>query len=311
MRRHVTRQLPRRYAMSEDVLRAGPGGGIRAPAATAILPLMSVDVAVAAVPRAPDRRAGARRRPGPRRRQRRQAVLARRRAARPLHRRGVRRPAIRAQPGARQPSRSSTQTPPTCRSPTAPSTTRSARTCSSTSPIPSAWRRELTRVARRGLHRGARGRQRKIVDFPSHLWWCRLDEDRPGRADAGDDREDRAVLRRARSTPTSSGPAYGGRSTTCSNSRFEHRVIQLPLVWIACGCAPRASWRPSSPRRRWLPRATSATWETVVVQLRHQRADRADPDASPRRASALQPGRQARAAPSGRPGARAPHLPCR
>lgn len=43
-------------------------------------------------------------------------------------------------------------------------------------PDPAGVVRELTRVARAGYIEVPEASAAKIVDFPSHLWWCRLDE---------------------------------------------------------------------------------------------------------------------------------------
>jgi SAM-dependent methyltransferase len=84
---------------------------------------------------------------------------------------------------------------------------------------------ELVRVSRAGYIEVPEASSAKIVDFPSHIWWCRLDgtthpptlvftaKDRPEF-----DPEIAAYLRR-------SGLAQ--RVEDVLNSRFEHRVVML------------------------------------------------------------------------------------
>ena len=55
------------------------------------------------------------------------------------------------------------------------STTWCVRTCSSTSTDPAAVIAEITRVGRAGYIEVPQAASAKILDFPSHLWWCRLD----------------------------------------------------------------------------------------------------------------------------------------
>lgn len=85
--------------------------------------------------------------------------------------------------------------------------------------------RELVRVARAGYIEVPEAASAKIVDFPSHLWWCRLEEDPAGPVlvlTAKDapyfDAEINAYIDRA-----------GVRRSLDAvlNSKFDHRVIQL------------------------------------------------------------------------------------
>lgn len=84
--------------------------------------------------------------------------------------------------------------------------------------------RELTRVARAGYIEVPEAASAKIVDFPSHLWWCRLDE-----ADG------ETLVLTAKDAPYFDGEidAYIERAgvrrelDAVLNRRFEHRVIRL------------------------------------------------------------------------------------
>ena len=84
---------------------------------------------------------------------------------------------------------------------------------------------ELVRVSRAGYIEVPEASSAKIVDFPSHIWWCRLDaatepptlvftaKDRPEF-----DPEIADYLRRS---------GLGRRVEDVLNSRFEHRVVML------------------------------------------------------------------------------------
>jgi len=86
--------------------------------------------------------------------------------------------------------------------------------------------RELQRVARAGYIEVPEAASAKIVDFPSHLWWCRLDETDP----AGP-----TLVLTAKDAPYFDAEihAYIDRAGVrrsldrVLNSKFEHRVIQL------------------------------------------------------------------------------------
>ena len=142
------------------------------------------------------RRPGERRRPGPRRRQRRQAVLAGRRAARPLHRRRVRRAAIRADAEARV-SRPLFDAD-AADMPFADGAFDYAICSNLLEHVtdPEGVARELTRVAQSGLHRGPRGGERQDRRLPEPPVVVPARRGRRGGTDAGDDRQAGAVLRR-------------------------------------------------------------------------------------------------------------------
>src|SRR4051812_17734040 len=85
--------------------------------------------------------------------------------------------------------------------------------------------RELMRVSRAGYIEVPEASSAKNLDFPSHIWWCRLDDrtDPPTLVltakDAPEfDPEIAAYLRRS---------GVQDRVEAALNSRFEHRVIML------------------------------------------------------------------------------------
>lgn len=99
---------------------------------------------------------------------------------------------------------------------------------------PAAVLRELVRVARAGYIEVPEASSAKIVDFPSHIWWCRLDETTTpptlvltAKDEPDFDREIAGYLRR-------SGTLREVEAVL--NKRFEHRVIML-------------HWRGSVPHR--------------------------------------------------------------
>ena len=90
---------------------------------------------------------------------------------------------------------------------------------------PAAVLRELMRVARAGYIEVPEAASAKIVDFPSHLWWCRLDHATTPPTltftakDGPDfDPEIADFLRRS---------GLERRVEDVLNSRFEHRVVML------------------------------------------------------------------------------------
>ena len=92
-------------------------------------------------------------------------------------------------------------------------------------PDPAGVVRELARVSRAGYIEVPEASSAKIVDFPSHIWWCRLDRgtDPPTLVftakDAPEfDPEIADYLRRS---------GVQRRVEAALNSRFEHRVIML------------------------------------------------------------------------------------
>lgn len=85
--------------------------------------------------------------------------------------------------------------------------------------------RELMRVSRAGYIEVPEASSAKIVDFPSHIWWCRLDEDTqpPSLVLTAKERpefdpEIAGFLRRS---------GLADQVEAVLNSRFEHRVIML------------------------------------------------------------------------------------
>jgi SAM-dependent methyltransferase len=123
---------------------------------------------------------------------------------------------------------------------------------------------ELSRVARAGYIEVPEAASAKIVDFPSHLWWCRLDETDPDRP---------TLVMTAKKAPYFDAEinAYIDRAgvrrslDSVLNSRFEHRVIQLHWSGavhlrtegeLDAAFAAAAMAEPGHRR----------TWETLVVQ---------------------------------------------
>jgi SAM-dependent methyltransferase len=132
-------------------------------------------------------------------------------------------------------------------------------------PDPEAVARELTRVARAGYIEVPEAASAKIVDFPSHLWWCRL-EDRGPEAPvlvltAKDapyfDPEIEAYIQRA-----------GVRRELDSvlNSRFEHRVIRLQ--WTGeVRLRTEGRLDPEFVEHALHAEGHPRTWETIAAQL--------------------------------------------
>jgi len=92
-------------------------------------------------------------------------------------------------------------------------------------PDPAAVIGELTRVARAGYIEVPRAAPAKLQDFPTHLWWCRLDEsgDRPtlvltAKQQPYFDAEIDEYLREA---------DLEGQMARLLQSRFEHNIVQL------------------------------------------------------------------------------------
>lgn len=84
---------------------------------------------------------------------------------------------------------------------------------------------ELMRVSRAGYIEVPEASSAKIVDFPSHIWWCRLDDSTTpptlvltAKETPDFDPEIAEYLRRS---------GVGRRVEAALNSRFEHRVIML------------------------------------------------------------------------------------
>jgi SAM-dependent methyltransferase len=123
---------------------------------------------------------------------------------------------------------------------------------------------ELTRVAKAGYIEVPEAASAKIVDFPSHLWWCRLDESGPGaptlvmtaKATSYHDAEINAYIDRA-----------GVRRSLDAvlNSRFEHRVIQLH--WSGeVRLRIEGELEPAFAAEAMAAEGHQRTWEAVVVQ---------------------------------------------
>ncbi|GAA1960907.1 hypothetical protein GCM10009798_20830 [Nocardioides panacihumi] len=123
---------------------------------------------------------------------------------------------------------------------------------------------ELTRVARAGYIEVPEAASAKIVDFPSHLWWCRLDETDP---DAP------TLVMTAKNAPYFDAEidAYIERAGVrralddVLNSKFDHRVIQLH--WTdAVRLRAEGELDPEFAAAALVAPGHQRTWETVAVQ---------------------------------------------
>jgi len=124
--------------------------------------------------------------------------------------------------------------------------------------------RELTRVARAGYIEVPEAASAKIVDFPSHLWWCRLDEGDP---------EGPTLVLTAKSAPAFDAEidAYIDRAgvrrslDAVLNSKFDHRVIQLH--WSgAVRLRTEGELAPSFVDLAMAAEGHRRGWEAVAVQ---------------------------------------------
>ncbi|WP_322921827.1 class I SAM-dependent methyltransferase [Nocardioides renjunii] len=102
-------------------------------------------------------------------------------------------------------------------------------------PDPAAVARELSRVARAGYIEVPEAASAKIVDFPSHVWWCRLEEGGAEGSSEGSSAGDAPTLvLTAKQAPYFDAEIHayieraGVRDDLDSvlNRHFEHRVIQ-------------------------------------------------------------------------------------
>ena len=123
---------------------------------------------------------------------------------------------------------------------------------------------ELTRVARAGYIEVPEAASAKIVDFPSHLWWCRLDEC---------DGEAPTLVMTAKAAPYFDAEidAYIERAgvrrslDAVLNGRFEHRVIQLH--WSGqVRLRTEGELAPQFVARAMAAGGHHRTWETTVVR---------------------------------------------
>lgn len=123
---------------------------------------------------------------------------------------------------------------------------------------------ELSRVARAGYIEVPEAASAKIVDFPSHLWWCRLDRgcDPP------------ILVMTAKQTPYHDAEidAYIERAgvrralDNVLNRRFEHRVVQLH--WT--GSVPlrtEGTLDPAFANEAMRAPGHQRGWETSAVQV--------------------------------------------
>ena len=202
-------------------------------------------------------------------------------------------------PGGRQARsavRSSTPTPRTCRSPTAPSTTRSAPTCSSTSPIRSASRRSSPASPGRATSRSPRRRAPRSSTSRATCGGAGSTRTTRSGPTLVLHRQAGALLRRGDQRLHRAGRRTSTSSTRCSTASFEHRVIQFHWTGLGPACAPRGSSTLRSSPRPCAAEATSAAGRPSAAQARHRGAHLAHPARRRRdRQSPVQPGGQARA----------------
>lgn len=125
--------------------------------------------------------------------------------------------------------------------------------------------RELQRVARAGYIEVPEAASAKIVDFPSHLWWCRLDEHDPMGP---------TLLFTAKETPYFDAEinAYIDRAgvrrslDAVLNSKFEHRVIQFH--WAGSfRLRTEGELSPQFAAQAMLAEGHQRGWETFAVQV--------------------------------------------
>jgi SAM-dependent methyltransferase len=138
--------------------------------------------------------------------------------------------------------------------------------------------RELTRVARAGYIEVPEAASAKIVDFPSHLWWCRLDES---------DQEGPTLVLTAKTAPYFDAEIDGyieragvrQALDAVLNSRFDHRVIQLHWSGslrlrtegtLPAGFAAEAM-AAEGHRRGWETVAVQAVTAALTWRTRHRR----------------------------------------
>lgn len=123
---------------------------------------------------------------------------------------------------------------------------------------------ELTRVARAGYIEVPEAASAKIVDFPSHLWWCRLDETDP---------EGPTLVMTAKQTPYFDAEidAYIERAgvrralDNVLNNRFEHRAIMLH--WTdTVRLRVEGELDPEFAAAAMVAPGHQRTWETIVVR---------------------------------------------
>ena len=124
---------------------------------------------------------------------------------------------------------------------------------------------ELTRVGRAGYVEVPEAASAKIVDFPSHLWWCRLDQ-----ADAAGP----TLVMTAKTTPYFDAEidAYIDRAgvrrslDSVLNSKFEHRVVQMHWTG-SVQLRTEGDLDPNFAAEAMAAPGHQRTWETVAVQL--------------------------------------------
>jgi len=123
--------------------------------------------------------------------------------------------------------------------------------------------RELSRVAGAGYIEVPEAASAKIVDFPSHLWWCRLVEEPDGPT----------LVFTAKSAPYHD-PEIAGYIERAGvrreldavlNSRFEHRVIRYHWTG-SVRLRVEGQLNPEFVERAMQEEGHRRTWETVLVQ---------------------------------------------
>jgi SAM-dependent methyltransferase len=145
---------------------------------------------------------------------------------------------------------------------------------------PAAVASELSRVARAGYIEVPEAASAKIVDFPSHVWWCRLDEGPGGPT----------LVLTAKQAPFFDAEihAYIDRAgvreqlDAVLNRHFEHRVIQYH--WTGSVSLRTegqldpdffaTAMRAPGHQRGWEAAAAQALTSALTVRIRRRRRDR-------------------------------------
>lgn len=145
---------------------------------------------------------------------------------------------------------------------------------------PAAVAAELTRVARAGYIEVPEAASAKIVDFPSHVWWCRMED--------GDDGP--TLVMTAKDAPWFDAEIHdyieraGVRDALDAvlNSRFDHRVVQyhwsgevrLRTEGVLAPEFFEQAMRAPGHQRGWEATAVQAVTAGLTWRTRHRRRDR-------------------------------------
>jgi SAM-dependent methyltransferase len=136
---------------------------------------------------------------------------------------------------------------------------------------------ELTRVARAGYVEVPEASSAKIVDFPSHLWWCRLDEG--------------ALVFEAKATPWFDADIHHFLQTSGLERRLgrlldrhlDHRVIELrwrgdiPHRVVGSPTAELVAAAAAADADHRVVESVAARWVTAAMTLPWRRRSRRQP----------------------------------